>query len=67
MSEPIRVVRGQPSEYELAALLSVLLILRDGNPPAGEPTRGSPASWTRGRVYEAPGAWSSSGRIPDFR
>ena len=59
MSEPIRVVRGQPSEHDVAALISVLLILRRRHRPAGESTRASPASWTRSRAYEAPGAWSS--------
>ncbi len=61
MSEPIRVVRGQPSEHDFAALVSVLLILRRRYHPAAEPTRESPASWTRSRAYEAPGAWSSGG------
>ena len=42
MSEPIRVVRGQPSEHELAALVSVLLILRHRHPPADRPAHESP-------------------------
>ena len=59
MSEPIRVVRGQPSQHDLAALISALLILRRRHHPAEEPTRAPPPSWTRSRAYEAPGAWPS--------
>jgi hypothetical protein len=58
MNEPIRVVRGQPSEEELAALAVVLLILRGEHPPADDSARESPAPWTLGAAYEAPGAWS---------
>ena len=59
MSEPIRVIRGQPSQDDLAALVSVLLILRDRHLPADDSADESPVTWTRGRAYEAPGAWSS--------
>lgn len=59
MSEPIRVIRGQPTQHELAALASALLIRRRRYHPAAEPTHASPPSWTRSRAYEAPGAWSS--------
>ena len=56
MNEPIRVVRGQPSEYDLAALISVLLILRRGYHPQPSPrahplSRGPAAPHTRHRVH----------------
>lgn len=45
----IRIVRGEPTEEELAALVAVLLARRRPAPPS--PATAGPSPWTRsGRV-----------------
>lgn len=61
----LRVVRGDPSPEELAALTVVLAAGSRGEP---EPERGPQSSWTdrtslvRRPVHPGPGAWVASGR-----
>jgi hypothetical protein len=64
VSEPVlRVVRGEPSDEELAALVAVMAAAAPAE-PAPEPTR---SAWTDRRVLvreslaHGPGAWRASG------
>ncbi|HEX4428983.1 MAG TPA: acyl-CoA carboxylase subunit epsilon [Frankiaceae bacterium] len=59
----LRVVRGEPTPEELAALIAVLSV-RGGAAPAPEPVRsawGRPGSGVRGALPTHPGAWRESG------
>jgi hypothetical protein len=59
----LRVVRGDPTPEELAALIAVLSV-RGGAAPAPEPVRsswGRPGSGLRGTLPNHPGAWRASG------
>ncbi len=59
----LRVVRGEPTPEELAALIAVLSI-RGGAAPAPPPRRsawGRPGSGVRGTLANHPGAWRESG------
>jgi len=68
MDEPIfSVVKGSPTDDELAAIITVLTTLqRTGNAAEGEPPR--PSGWSaywrsvRPVVAPGPGAWRMSGR-----
>ena len=64
MSEPIRVVKGNPTEEELAALLMVLRrrASTTGAPP--ETDNGWAAYWrsVRAPIRPGPGVWRASGR-----
>ncbi len=59
----LRVVRGEPDDAELAALLAVLAARSGGTPPPAPP----PSPWRdRGRslhapAHHGPGAWRASG------
>ncbi len=60
----LRVVRGAPTDDEVAALVAVLSSLRAEEPPAEEPRR---SAWSdrralvRGPLAHGPGAWRASG------
>jgi hypothetical protein len=59
----LRVVRGEPTPEELAALIAVLSV-RGGAEPAPEPRVspwGRPGSGVRGALSTSPGAWRESG------
>ena len=59
----LRVVRGEPTPEELAALIAVLSV-RGGAEPAPAPRRsawGRPGSGVRGALATYPGAWPESG------
>ncbi len=59
----LRVVRGEPTPEELAALVAVLSA-RGGAEPAPQPRRsawGGPGSGVRGTLSRHPGAWRESG------
>lgn len=61
----LRIVRGDPSPEELAALTVVLAAASGGG---GEPDAGPTTSWAdraslvRRPVHPGPGAWVASGR-----
>ena len=69
MSEPtepvLRVIKGDPTPEELAAVLAVLSAAAS-SPPA--PERAAPSGWSaywrsvRAPLVPGPGAWRSSGR-----
>jgi hypothetical protein len=63
-AEPVlRVVKGDPTPEELAALVAVVAAL--GGPAAPAPRRtpvwNAPARMQRGVLRQGPGAWRSSG------
>jgi hypothetical protein len=66
MDEPLfRVVKGSPTEEELAALVAVLTLRSGGGAPEPEPrTSGWSAYWrsVRAPVQPGPEAWRMSGR-----
>jgi hypothetical protein len=53
------VVRGQPDDAELAALLAVLAVLRAEEPPREDLLPPPAAPWARPASYRAAGAWSA--------
>jgi len=61
----LRIVRGEPSDAELAALLAVVAA-RSGAPAAPEPE--APSAWRdraallRKPLHPGPGAWRASAR-----
>jgi len=60
----LRVLRGEPSDEELAAVVTVLQLLT-GQPRArslAAPTRPAAPAWTRPDRYRPPAAWP--GRHP---
>jgi hypothetical protein len=61
MSPLVQVIRGEPDDAELAALVVVITLLRYTNvdcPPDGKPAT---VSWEHaGPSYRPPGMWSSS-------
>jgi hypothetical protein len=66
-TEPVlRVVKGDPTAEELAAVVAVLSAGRSSQPPV-EPS--APSGWSaywrsvRAPLVAGPGAWRSSGRI----
>ncbi|HYJ66084.1 MAG TPA: acyl-CoA carboxylase subunit epsilon [Nocardioidaceae bacterium] len=64
MSEPplLRVVKGDPTPEELAALVAVIAASRgaDAEPPRRRPVWGHPASAMRREHRAGPGAWRAS-------
>jgi hypothetical protein len=62
----LRVVRGDPTEDELAALITVLLAIAAGSAAAPAPASARPATearWTRHSPrYRGPGAWQRRDR-----
>ncbi len=58
----LRVVRGNPSPEELAALIAIIAARGSGGAPVPEPV---PSLWSRpqlrGPVVPGPGAWRASG------
>ncbi|MGQ0465608.1 MAG: acyl-CoA carboxylase epsilon subunit [Sporichthyaceae bacterium] len=60
----LRIVRGTPDEYELAALLAVVAARAGASAPAAPPK--VPSAWTdrsrlvRRHLYPGPGAWRAS-------
>ncbi len=66
----LRVVRGDPTPEELAAVLVVLTARRPGTPPAQPRFTGGWADRTAGLrqpLHAAPGAWRTVGRTPGTR
>jgi hypothetical protein len=60
----LRIVRGEPTREELAALVAVLSARAGAAEPAPEPQRsawGRPGSGVRGVLATYPGAWRESG------
>ncbi len=60
----LRIVRGEPTPEELAALIAVLSVRGGGAAPAPEPVRsawGRHGSGLRGELASYPGAWRASG------
>jgi hypothetical protein len=60
----LRVVRGEPSEEELAALTALVTIAGGDGDEAAPPERGrwnDPARLFRRPLLPGPGAWRSSG------
>jgi hypothetical protein len=60
----LRVVRGEPSEEELAALTALVTAAAGGDEEPGPPARGrwnDPARSFPRAVLPGPGAWRSSG------
>ncbi len=59
----LRIVRGTPDEFELAALVAVVAARSGAPPPAPKPI---PSTWTdrsrlvRPHLYPGPGAWRAS-------
>jgi hypothetical protein len=65
----LRIVRGEPTAEELAALIAVLSA-RGGAAPAPEPVRsawGRPGSGVRGALATHAGAWRESGLAQGVR
>ena len=65
----LRVVRGNPTPEELAALVAVLAS-RGGAAPEPEPVRsawGRPGAAIRRPLPHGPGAWRESGFTPGLR
>ena len=65
----LRVVKGDPTPEELAALVAVLAS-RGGSEPAPEPVRspwGRPGVGLRRSIPIGPGAWRESGSIAGLR
>ena len=63
-SPVLRVVRGEPSEEELAALTALVTAAGGEADEPGPPARGrwnDPARGFRRTVQPGPGAWRSSG------
>jgi hypothetical protein len=61
MSPLVQVIRGEPDDAELAALVAVITLLRHTN--IGHPRDEKPATVPWGHtepVYRPPGMWSSS-------
>lgn len=73
MTETLRVLRGSPTENELAALVAVLLALTEPGQETGQQTPAARGSWADPRrglptvVAPGPGAWAAAGRIPGAR
>jgi hypothetical protein len=67
MSEPVpllRVVRGEPSEEELAVLTALVTVAGNGGDEPTPPARGGwndPSRSVRRMLLPGPGAWRSSG------
>jgi len=63
----VRVVRGDPTAAELAALLVALAARATAAPPA-VPARaggwGAPGASLRGPLRPGPGAWAAAARLP---
>jgi hypothetical protein len=60
----LRIVRGEPTPEELAALVAVLSARSGGSEPAPEPAPsawGRPGSGVRGALPTYAGAWRESG------
>ena len=66
-AEPLlRVVKGDPTPEELAAVVAVLTAISGGPAPPARPTgSGWSAYWrsVRAPLIAGPGAWRSSGRL----
>jgi Acyl-CoA carboxylase epsilon subunit len=66
MDEPLfRVVKGSPTEEELAALVTVFTLRQGAGTPGSSPRQsGWSAYWrsVRAPVQPGPGAWRMSGR-----
>ena len=62
-----RVVKGQPTDEELAAVVAVLeaLAARPGPEPVAPPTSGWAAYWRtlRAPVPPGPSGWQAAGRL----
>jgi hypothetical protein len=58
-SPQLRVIRGRPSDVELAALAAVLLT-RSVRPSEAPPRVAAALTWTVAADYHAPGDWSAS-------
>ena len=66
----LRVVRGDPTPEELAALTTVIAARASAQSPAEEPTTGGwadPAHGLRTPVRVGVGAWAASGRASGVR
>ena len=67
----LRVVRGEPTPEELAALVSVLAARAAGSPAAVEPP--APSAWAsreaglRRPLHAGPGAWRAATLAPGVR
>jgi hypothetical protein len=61
----IRVLRGSPTDEELAAVVAVLMSIRNQHPdPTQSDEKFSAAPrWTRKPLHHAPGAWQSTIRL----
>ncbi len=61
----LRVVKGGPDDYELAALTAVIAGLASATPPEDKPAQRSewanPARRVRRPLQHGPGAWRASG------
>jgi hypothetical protein len=57
MTAGIRVIRGNPDDEELAAVLAVLLSVIDQR-PADDDEQRTELAWTRSPTYRSPGAWA---------
>ncbi len=60
---PVQVVRGDPSDEELAALITVLARragTADPQPPVEHRSWGDPAHRLRTPLHPGPGAWRAS-------
>jgi hypothetical protein len=59
----LRVVRGEPTDEQLAALVAVVAARAAAAPPAAAPT--APSLWgrpaLRAPLHPGPGAWRASG------
>ncbi|MGH3869633.1 MAG: acyl-CoA carboxylase subunit epsilon [Pseudonocardiaceae bacterium] len=62
-SPAIHIVRGEPSDEELAALIATLAALRGAaaaEPPAPRSAWANPAHWLRTPLHPGPSAWRNS-------
>ncbi len=60
----LRIVRGEPSEEELAVLTALVTVVGSGGDEPTAPVRGGwndPARTQRRMLLHGPGAWRSSG------